>query len=395
MIKYISADWLFPISAPAIANGIVAFDTDNQQIVAVNPPNVTFGRGDVQHYQGIVCPAFINTHCHLELSHMLGKAPTGTGLLDFIGNVVANRAADEATIQEAIQQADATMYANGINAVGDICNQTDTFAVKNNSLIRYYSFVECFDFWQKKLTQPEFDKYQNVFNQLQPKRGDFKTLVPHAPYSVSPAMFELIHQHQSTQNVTVSIHNQETVAENQLFVDKNSPFVDMWAKFGFDYNDLTQLGNTAIFYLLAQLNPQNRNLLVHNTLTTAAEITAAQQILPNLYFATCPNANLYIENRLPNYQNFIHTNARLTIGTDSLTSNWTLSVLDELKTIAKYNSYIPTQTLLEWATLNGAEALGMQANLGSIETGKRCGLININSSPEASIVQNSSVQRII
>ena len=395
MIRFVSADYLYPIVQPVLINGIVAFDTETQKIVAVNPPNVAFGRGDVQHYQGIVCPAFVNTHCHLELSHMRGKIDTGTGLLAFIGNVVANRAADTETIQAAIQQADADMYAQGIAAIGDICNQIDTFQTKNNSLIRYYSFVECFDFWQNRLTNIEFAKYKAVFDTLNPKNGDKKSLVPHAPYSVSPALFALIHENQMDTNVTVSIHNQETEAENQLFINKKSPLVDMWGKFGFNYDDLQDLGKTAIFYVLKQLNPNQRNLLVHNTLTTAAEIEAAQAILPHLYFATCANANLYIENRLPNYQHFINNKAKLTIGTDSLCSNWSLSVLEELKTIVRYNSYIDTQTLLEWATLNGAEALGMEADLGSLTVGKSCGLIQISTKKKDKIDTNSQVKRIL
>ena len=68
-----------------------------------------------------------------------------------------------------------------------------------------------------------------------------------------------------------------------------------------------------------------------------------------MYFATCPNANLYIEGQLPHYLSFINADARMTIGTDSLTSNWQLSVLEEMKTIQRYHSYISTETLLKWA----------------------------------------------
>ncbi|MEY4906115.1 MAG: hypothetical protein RLZZ292_3930, partial [Bacteroidota bacterium] len=91
-------------------------------------------------------------------------------------------------------------------------------------------------------------------------------------------------------------------------------------------------------------------------------------------WATCANANLYIENRLPNYQLFLDADARMTIGTDSLTSNWQLSVLEELKTIQRFQSYVPTETLLRWATLHGAQALGFDQDLGSLEIGKTPGV---------------------
>ncbi len=76
---------------------------------------------------------------------------------------------------------------------------------------------------------------------------------------------------------------------------------------------------------------------------------------------------------MPDYNNFIAENATVTIGTDSIASNWSLSVLDELKTISKYDHEIPLQTLLLWATKNGAELLGFDP-LGTIEKGKKPGL---------------------
>jgi aminodeoxyfutalosine deaminase len=103
---------------------------------------------------------------------------------------------------------------------------------------------------------------------------------------------------------------------------------------------------------------------------------------------------LYIENRLPNYQIFLDNNAQMTIGTDSLTSNWSLSVLDELKAIARYQSYVPTETLLQWATLNGAKALGFEGDLGSFEIGKTPGINLLQGLDKGNICANTSVKRL-
>ncbi len=112
------------------------------------------------------------------------------------------------------------------------------------------------------------------------------------------------------------------------------------------------------------------------TLTDAQAIQAATEWGQNgAYFATCPNANLYIENRLPRYDIFIDAGAKVTVGTDSLTSNWQLSILEELRTISKFQSYVPFETLLSWATINGAEALQFDDELGSLEVGKKPGLL--------------------
>jgi cytosine/adenosine deaminase-related metal-dependent hydrolase len=134
---------------------------------------------------------------------------------------------------------------------------------------------------------------------------------------------------------------------------------------------------------------------VHNTLTTRQDIEAAQAWSDYVYWATCPNANLYIENRLPDYAAFLSSGARVTIGTDSLTSNWQLSILEEMKTIARYQSYVPFETLLRWATLNGAEALGFSDTLGSLEPGKTPGLLLIQGLlPDGKLGENATVKRL-
>jgi cytosine/adenosine deaminase-related metal-dependent hydrolase len=88
----------------------------------------------------------------------------------------------------------------------------------------------------------------------------------------------------------------------------------------------------------------------------------------------CPKANLYIENRLPNIPLFVNEGMKLTLGTDSLASNDSLSILEEMKTISKHFPQISFETMLNWATKNGAELLGMEKEIGTIEKEKTPGL---------------------
>jgi cytosine/adenosine deaminase-related metal-dependent hydrolase len=92
----------------------------------------------------------------------------------------------------------------------------------------------------------------------------------------------------------------------------------------------------------------------------------------------------------------LDTQARVTVGTDSLTSNWQLSILEELKTIARYQSYVPFETMLRWATLNGAEALGFDDTLGSLEPGKTPGVLLLEHLSTAGGIQaQTSVRRLV
>lgn len=308
---------------------------------------------------------------------MKGMVDTGTTLIPFITSVVTKRGATQEVIAAAIAHAEVEMLEGGIVAVGDISNVVDTFAQKAKGNLRYYTFVEMFDFLQEGDAAREFEKYKTVYDKLNAiniAEGSRKSIVPHAPYSVSKNLFKQINEANEKTGITVSIHNQETQPEQDLFQEGKGAFYDFYGKFGISLDNFKPNNQPSIYYAMENMNPNNRTIFVHNTLTSQADIEAAQAWSSNVFWATCPNANLYIENRLPNYQHFINAQARVTIGTDSLTSNWQLSILEEMKTIQRFQSYVPFETILRWATLNGAQALGFDDTLGSIEVGKTPGL---------------------
>lgn len=370
IMRKISADIVYPVVGKPLPNGVITVDEQGViRAVEAGTPENSIG---AQSYKGIIVPGFINAHCHLELSHMKGKVATGTELIPFITNVVKCRNDEPESVLPSIQQADQEMYEQGIMAVGDISNCADTFEQKQASKLRYYTFVELFDF--KQIDTTEFEDRKPVFEQHPETDTLKKSYVPHAPYSVSEQLFQQINEANAGKQRTVSIHNQETPAEDELALKGTGPFIDFVKGFGLSTDAFAASGRTSIHYALKNMDPSHRTLFVHNTMTTENDIIAAHRWSKNVFWVTCPNANLYIENRLPNYQSFLNQNAMMTIGTDSLTSNWQLSILEELKTILKYQSYLTFETVLQWATLNGALALGFQQDLGSIEYGKSPGL---------------------
>ncbi|MDX2279215.1 MAG: amidohydrolase family protein [Saprospiraceae bacterium] len=393
-MRKITADWIFPVAAAPVQAGVLIVD-DAGKILAIES-RTQHEAGDLEVFHGAIVPGFVNTHCHLELSHMLGKVDTGTGLIPFITGVVTKRNVAQELITEAINNANQEMLDGGIVALGDISNAPDTFAVKALGKMRYYTFIELFDFLQDTGAEKAFSDWSAVYDQLALAPGSAKSMVPHAPYTVSKTLFEKINAFNAASGITVSIHNQETPPENALFLDKTGDFIEFYGRFGVSLEQFEATGQPSIYYALRNMNPQNRTLFVHNTLSTQEDIQAAHAWSDQVYWATCPNANLYIENRLPNYQAFLDTQARVTVGTDSLTSNWQLSILEELKTIARYQSYVPFETMLRWATLNGAEALGFQDTLGSFEPGKTPGVLLLEHlSATGGIQAQTSVRRLV
>jgi cytosine/adenosine deaminase-related metal-dependent hydrolase len=143
--------------------------------------------------------------------------------------------------------------------------------------------------------------------------------------------------------------------------------------------------------------PENAPLLfVHNTYLDKPSLNALNAMPNHVYFALCPRANLYIENRLPDLHLLIANKAKIVVGTDSLASNYSLSILEELKALQFAFPEISSEQLLIWSSKNAAELLGKADELGSIETGKRPGLVQIYPVDKVSkkLIKNSFAKQI-
>jgi cytosine/adenosine deaminase-related metal-dependent hydrolase len=218
------------------------------------------------------------------------------------------------------------------------------------------------------------------------------SIVPHAPYSVSDPLFEKIAELAS--NSPLSIHNQETEAENSMFQHGSGAMIEMLSKFGLDKELYQASGKSSLQTYLEKLPQQSPLLLVHNTFTSAEDIQHAEEVHQNLYWCFCPLANSYIEDRLPNVPAFVQANVCCTVGTDSLASNHHLSILEEMKYIQQSFPEIDLATLSKWACQNGADFLGLP-QMGSFEKGKKPGvnwLKNLDS--EGNLSRETEVQKI-
>jgi cytosine/adenosine deaminase-related metal-dependent hydrolase len=392
MFRKLKADLVFPITSNKIEDGVIIID-ENNRIQKIDHAS-SFDDVELEKFNGFLVPGFVNSHCHLELSHLKNIAQTGTGLIDFISQVIKNRNHSQEIIQEKINLAEQEMIENGIVAVGDISNTIDTFLQKQKQNLKYYTFVEYFDMFQEQNTATVLQQYNTVFNTFCQDTIQKAAKVPHAPYSVSKTLFRTILETKNKK--TISIHNQETKDEDLFFKDKKGKFIDFYNQLQYSIADVPNYPKS-LYYALDFLSRDDNNLFVHNTCTTSEDIIYTQQKLrnENTFWCTCPNANLYIENRLPNYKNFIENNAQVCIGTDSLTSNWQLNIFEEIRTILKYCNYLEFEEVLHWATINGAKALGWENELGSFEIGKKPGIVHISNIEQGKITPQSTAKKII
>ena len=346
---------------------------------------------EVQNFEGILTPGFINAHCHLELSHMKGMIAAHSGLQEFVKQIVGLRKVEDTIIQEAILLAEDEMYNNGIVAVGDICNTVDTLTIKQKHKLAYYSFVELYDLDPTRADDKINAglKIQEAFEQNCVRAS----LVPHAPYSVSFNLWKLLSNYFGAH--TITMHNQETMDENEFFEKKSGSFLGMYerTKVSLDFFEAT--GLSSLQSVLPYFKNEARSILVHNSFTSASDIKAVQKEMPHSFWCLCPNANQYIEKTMPPIELLRASGAEIVIGTDSYASNWSLNILDELKTIQKHNPSIPVSEMLSWATMNGARALQMEKGIGSFEKGKKPGIVLIEGIGANGQLQNTSISKRI
>jgi cytosine/adenosine deaminase-related metal-dependent hydrolase len=335
---------------------------------------------DIKLLDGILCPGFINCHCHLELSHMKGLIPEKSGLVEFVTRVVQQRHVPETEILSAIEKAEDEMLNNGIIAVGDICNNTLTLAQKEKQRIRYHNFIEASGFNPTVAVQ-RFERSLQFYNEYISHTGIEKrsvSIVPHAPYSVADALWHLIINFPG--NHLLTIHNQETPEENEWFIQKTGKFSNLYENLKIDVDFFQASGNSSLQTYLPKFLKEQSLILVHNVQTSESDLVFAKstRIGPNLYWCFCVNANKYITGDVPDIDLFIKHKQNIVLGTDSLASNHQLSIAAEIKTILKNFPAIQPEQVLTWATSNGAAALQLDSMLGSFEKGKKPGVIIFN-----------------
>lgn len=363
----LSAHYVFTNTGAPIKNGVVTFD-DNGKVLNISQldnetPNTIF-------YNGIIVPGLVNAHCHLELSHLRGRVTDAESLVDFVCRM--SRLGAMPYQESDAKDADDMMFREGVVAVGDISNTANTANVKQNSKIHYTNFVELLGTTHQRCTA-DIEQYNNVYQKFSECGLSDICAVAHAPYSVGPELFGVINDINKDKRRIISIHNQETQAENTLYINHSGEIVE---RFPIDLSEIPVTGNTSLQSVGQYLNYENV-LLVHNIYTSADDMDYAKRTFKNPFFVICPKSNLFLEHKIGDVPLMMKKGLTVCLGTDSLSSNDSLSMVEEMYALQNYYPEISLEDIIKFATINGAKALGMDIDLGTIEKGKRAGLVLI------------------
>lgn len=389
----ITADWV--LTPDDIETGKVILYEDSGKIVKVVPEEEV-DTANLRRVEGILCPGFVNAHCHLELSHLKGRIPKGTGMVGFIQHLQSIRQeASEAAQQEAMIEAARSMWDSGIVAVGDICNGPESLAAKEVvSEIHWHNFIEVFGL-RSEAAESTLERARKLRAQFGEERS---TITLHAPYSISTALKKQVYEEALTQSGPLSVHLMESKEEMELFEHQSGPFLDFFKAIGVTYPHGTY---THPLDFLADGLPTaalSSMIWVHNTEMKKRDITKAQGFSGNnFWYCLCPRANAYIHGTAPDLKEWKNSVPGIVcLGTDSLAGNDSLDLLEEIRLIQELEPAVPLGLALAWASTCGAIALGIHKRYGSFAPGKKPGILQVSPvSKELKLTPESSVKRII
>lgn len=368
-----------------LKNAIVSL-SDNGTITDISVSDDIDRLAGVEFYSGILVPGFVNAHCHLELSHIKGAIAEGGGFTEFARQMgqVRNRFSEQQRA-DAVSLTDARMWAEGISVVADICNGATTFDTKKLSPIHYHSFLELYGLQTDTLDalMPSVAKARELNIPY--------SITPHSIYSLNDVPFALAVRGASGQSdAPLSVHFMESDAEGELF-DRRGELWKWYAERGME-TDFTDYASPAD-RIISQIPSNRKIMLIHNCCVTSEDVDKIMAHFgDNVTWVLCPGSNDYISRIAPPVELLRRKGVRIAVGTDSFASNRALSMVDELK----HFSGVPMEELFEWASANGARAMGLDDKYGAFEVGLTPGGVLITGIDwdNMSLTDDSKAQRI-
>lgn len=374
----VKARFVVPVDGPPIDNGAVQFDHD--RIVAVGPASQFPARGAVDYGEAVIVPGLVNAHTHLELSLLEGRVPPSTDFVDWLRRLIAARteglqAADAAEyFGQAVRAGVAQSMSSGVTTVGDITASPHiTRPVLADSPIRAVSFGEVIAMGRGR---DLLAQRLNAAVDLEQQSARLRVGVsPHAPYTVQPAGLRACGERAREADLPLCVHVAETADEERFVRYGEGPFADFLAGLGL-WDENIPRSDCSPVELLARaglLGP--RTVLAHANYVADSDIELIAAFGASV--AYCPRTHAAFGHAPHRFREMLRAGVNVCLGTDSLASNPSLSILDELRFLRSKCHDVAPDDVLATGTIRGARALGFGEVAGSLTPGKSADFVVI------------------
>tara|TARA_B100000315_G_scaffold251296_1_gene285828 strand:+ start:9419 stop:10651 length:1233 start_codon:yes stop_codon:yes gene_type:complete len=382
----INAKYILPVTSPVIQNGSILIKNGKIQFIG-RESDCPHAHDQVSCYPDhLIMPGLVNAHTHLSLSRLKNKIKSGIAFNSWIKEIISyNESLTEVDEKDASKEGIKNLIATGTTTIGDISRSGFSTDVMQSMRVRGVVFLEIIGF-KKSMKE---DQMNRVHELLWNCKGDGLVkcgLSPHATYSVSPQLIKLSYRLANVKKLPLVMHIAETKEELE-FIEKGEgalrkllESLDRWepqwkpqkiSPIKYLENSGALKGITGVH--LNHINDEDLKIIKKN----------------NVSVVCCPKSNRWFEReRSQHLAKFLENNINVAIGTDSLASNETLNMFEELILIKKQLSEMSYETLLKMATINGARALGLEKEVGSLQTGKKADIIGVKMNRDGDIYKS-------
>lgn len=370
-----TADVVLPMTADPIRNGGILVKGD--RIVAVGPDLPAEHPGEPVRDLGecILMPGFVNAHCHLDYTILRGAI----GDLSFfqwvrsITRFAKRMEPDDFRVSALLGAAE--LIQAGVTTVADASFSGAAFDALLESGLRGIVFQEVFGYRAEDFTA-EFDDLKSQLDVLIPRVTPRVGVgvSPHSIYTVSAGLFGAVRDMARSVGMPLSIHVAESAAERKFCLRGTGEIAQFYQDIGVEWKfpgvspvqylyDLGVLGQSTVAAHCVQVDENDLHIL-------AATHTGV---------AHCPTSNAKLGVGTAPVEAMLADGVRLGLGSDSAASADRLDVRAEIeRSLPPQAAELEPRVMVEAATIGGARALAMDAEIGSLESGKKADFIALD-----------------
>ncbi len=313
-----------------------------------------------------IVPGFVNSHTHLELTHLHKCIKSNGNFTNWIRQLVDEKSNwPESEYALSVQDGIKNSLKSGTTTVVDITRNGFALNELLTSKIRKSLFFEIINF-NPDTAEDTLNDFRELITGINPDDLLSIGIFPHAPYTVSSRLYRECKKVSEALDIEIATHIAETEDEVELLTKGTGHFVSLLKDFNM-LNNWKHPGQSPINYMKNIGFLENGCILIHCNYLSGDEIDLIEKTNSNVVF--CPRSHEYFRHEDHPFSSLKDRNINLALGTDSLASNDTLSILDEMKFIRKHYRDMKPQDIFHMGTIAGAVALKMDDSIGKLYPG--------------------------